>query len=82
MGFEFNRQSLCPSQRAVGNHQAFDPRAHEVTCREGVHFTGADHENGVGAQVRIHPPRQTHGRGGEGHRVLADASLRSHAFGH
>ena len=69
------------AQRAVGDDHALDPGAHEVACGEGVHIAGADHEDGVGAQVRIHAPRQTHGRGGERHRVLADASLRSHAFG-
>src|SRR5882762_3574498 len=49
--------------------------------RQGIHLTGADHEGGVGAQVRIHPPRQTHRRGGDRHRVLADPSLRPHALG-
>src|SRR6267378_844031 len=51
-----------------------------MACREGVHLAGADHEGGMSAQVRIHPPCQTDRRGSDRYRVLADASLRAHAL--
>jgi hypothetical protein len=81
VGLEFRRQLLGSSQGTIGDDQAFDARTHEMACGQGVHVAGAHHEGGVGAQVRIHAPRQTDGRGGDRHRILTDASLRSHAFG-
>ena len=80
VALDLGGERLRPRERAIGDHEPLHPGACEMPGGEIDHFAGADHERGALAQVRIHPPREADGRGGERDGVGADLRLGADAL--
>ena len=80
VGLDLGGERLRACERAIGDHEPLHPRACEMPGGQIDHLARADHERGALAQVRVHPPREADGRGGEGDRVGADLRLGADAL--